>query len=230
MSLYAIGDLHLSSSVDKPMDIFGDKWKNHDEKIKNNWEATVKEDDVVLVLGDVSWGTKMKDAQSDFDMIHELPGQKFFIKGNHDYWWTTATKLNKMYDDMKFIQTGFFTYKDYAICGGRGWICPNEFKFTEEDKKIYDREAIRIEISLKEAKKDGYEKIIVITHYPPTNDSLEDSVFTDLYEKYRVEKVYYGHLHGEESFKTGLKGIRNGIEYNLVSADYIDFMPIKVMD
>lgn len=230
MSLYAIGDLHLSSSVDKPMDIFGEKWQNHDEKIKNNWESTVKEEDVVLVLGDVSWGLRWKMHSLTLIWYIIFQDRSSLLRGIMIIGGLQLPSWIKCTTIWSLFRLDFFTYKDYAICGGRGWICPNEFKFTEDDKKIYDREAIRIEISLKEAKKAGYEKIIVITHYPPTNDSLDNSVFTDLYEKYGVERVYYGHLHGEESFKTGLKGIRNGIEYNLVSADYIDFMPVKVMD
>lgn len=230
MSLYAIGDLHLSTSVDKPMDIFGKNWAGHEEKIAENWIKKINKDDTVLLLGDISWGTKMAEAKSDLDMIDNFPGKKICIKGNHDYWWGTVTKMNSMYESIEFINTNFYVYGEYAICGGRGWICPNDYKFDESDEKIYKREGIRIEMSIKSAIKAGFEKIIVITHYPPTNDSLEPSIFTEIYEKYGVERVYYGHLHGEESFEMGLKGERNGIIYSLVSADYIDFDPVKVMD
>ena len=120
MSLYAIGDLHFSTSVEKPMSIFGDKWDKHEEKIINSWKENVNEDDVVLVLGDTSWGINLQEAKSDLDIINKLPGEKIFIKGNHDYWWTTVTGLNKLYDNMNFLQTNFYEYKDYAICGGRG--------------------------------------------------------------------------------------------------------------
>ena len=175
MSLYAIGDLHFATSVDKPMDIFGDKWTDHETKIINDWNLNVNQEDTVLVLGDTSWGINLQEAKSDLDIIHKLPGEKIFIKGNHDYWWTTVTGLNKLYDNMSFLQTNFYEYKDYAICGGRGWICPNSVKFDENDAKIYKREENRIRLSLECARKKGYTKIIVITHYPPTNDQLEES-------------------------------------------------------
>lgn len=230
MSLYAIGDLHFSTAVNKPMNIFGDNWDNHEEKIINSWKSQVKDDDIVLVVGDTSWGINMNEAEQDLDIIHKLPGKKIFVKGNHDYWWTTVTKLNKLYENMSFLQNNFYSYKDYAICGTRGWICPNDFKFTQEDEKIYKREAHRLKLSLDSAKKAGFKKIIVITHYPPTNDKLESSLFTDIYEQYCVEKVIYGHLHGKESFKMGLEGIRNEVEYKLVSCDYTNFNIIKIMD
>jgi len=230
MSLYAIGDLHFSTSVNKPMNIFGGNWDNHEEKIINSWKSKVKEDDTVLVLGDTSWGINLSEAKSDLDLIKDLPGRKFFIKGNHDYWWTTVTNLNKLYDNCSFIQTNFYEYNGYAICGGRGWICPNEVKFDDKDEKIYYREENRIRLSLESARKKGYEKIIVITHYPPTNDKLEESIFTKLYEEYKVEKVIYGHLHGKESFKMGLKGEKNGVEYILASCDYLKFDLLKILD
>lgn len=230
MSLYAIGDLHFSTAVNKPMNIFGDNWDNHEEKIVNSWKSKVNEEDTVLIVGDTSWAINMNEAEEDLNIIHNLPGKKIYVKGNHDYWWTTVAKLNKLYDDMSFLQNNFYQYEEYAICGTRGWICPNDVKFTEDDEKIYKREAHRLKLSLDAAKKAGFKKIIVITHYPPTNDKLDPSLFTEIYESYGVEKVVYGHLHGKESFKMGLKGIRNEVEYNLVSCDYVDFNLIKIMD
>lgn len=230
MSLYAIGDLHFGTLVDKPMDIFGENWIGHEEKIIDSWKNTVTEKDTVLVLGDTSWAINLQQAKSDLDIINNLPGNKIFVKGNHDYWWTTVTSLNKLYENMKFLQTNFYEYGEYAICGGRGWICPNNVKFDDEDEKIYIREENRIRLSLQAASKKGYSKFIVITHYPPTNDKLEESLFTKLFEEYKVEKVIYGHLHGNESFKMGLRGVRNNVEYILASCDYTDFNLIKVMD
>lgn len=230
MSLYAIGDLHFSTAVNKPMSIFGDNWDNHEEKIINSWKSKVNEEDTVLIVGDTSWAINMNEAEEDLNIIHNLPGKKIYVKGNHDYWWTTVAKLNKLYDDMSFLQNNFYQYEEYAICGTRGWICPNDVKFTEDDDKIYKREAHRLKLSLDAAKKAGFKKMIVITHYPPTNDKLDPSLFTEIYESYGVEKVVYGHLHGKESFKMGLKGIRNEVEYNLVSCDYVDFNLIKIMD
>ena len=230
MALYAIGDLHFSEAVNKPMNIFGDNWKNHEEKIIKDWINNVDDNDTVLVLGDTSWGINMQEAMPDLDIIDKLPGNKIFVKGNHDYWWTTVGKLNKLFDNMKFLQNNYYMYEEYAVCGGRGWICPNEVKFDENDKKIYPREVHRIKLSLDAAKKDGHEKIIVITHYPPTNDKLEESEFTKLYKEYNVEKVIYGHLHGKESFNMGLKEVYNGVEYLLASCDYTEFKLIKIMD
>lgn len=232
MSLYAIGDLHFSTENPKPMNIFGDNWDNHEQKIVTNWRETVKDEDTVLVLGDTSWAMNLQEAKADLDIIKSLPGKKIFIKGNHDYWWSSLSKINAVYedDDMNFIQNGYFTYGDYAICGSRGWLCPNEVKFEENDMKIYKREVLRLEMSIQSAIKNGYENLIVITHYPPTNDELEESEFTKLYERYSVKKVIYGHLHGQESFDMGLKGVRNGIEYVLASSDYLDFKLVKVLD
>lgn len=230
MSIYVIADLHLSFLENKPMEVFGSNWENHAEKIKKNWIEKVKEEDCVILPGDFSWAMYLKDTILDFDYLNKLPGRKILLKGNHDYWWTTVTNLNKLYDNMKFLQTNFYEYGEYAICGGRGWICPNDFKFDDNDEKIYKREENRIRLSLQAAKKKGYSKFIVITHYPPTNDKLEESLFTNLYEEYGVEKVIYGHLHGKESFKMGLKGVRNGVEYILASCDYTDFNLIKIMD
>ena len=230
MGLYAIGDLHFSTAVNKPMDIFGDNWDNHQQKIIDNWKNTIKEDDTVILLGDTSWAINLREVKLDLDIIDSLPGNKYLIKGNHDYWWTTVTNLNKMYENMKFMQTNFYTYGEYAICGGRGWICPNDFKFDKEDEKIYKREVNRIRLSLESAKKQGFEKIIVVTHYPPTNDALDDSEFTKLYEEFKVEQVVYGHLHGKESFKMGLREPRNNIEYTLASCDYTNFELIKLKD
>ncbi|QYE97770.1 metallophosphoesterase [Paraclostridium sordellii] len=230
MSLYAIGDLHFSTAVNKPMNIFGDNWENHEKKIIDSWNSKVNKNDTVLIVGDTSWGINMDEATFDLDIIHNLPGKKIYVKGNHDYWWTTVAKLNKLYKDMSFLQNNFYSYNEYAICGTRGWICPNDVKFTEDDAKIYKREAHRLKLSLDAAKKAGFKKVIVITHYPPTNDKLEPSLFTDIYEEYKVEKVIYGHLHGKESFKMGLEGIREGVEYKLVSCDYVDFNLVKIMD
>ncbi|CEN80221.1 metallophosphoesterase [Paraclostridium sordellii] len=230
MSLYAIGDLHFSTAVNKPMNIFGDNWENHEKKIIDSWNSKVNKNDTVLIVGDTSWGINMDEATFDLDIIHNLPGKKIYVKGNHDYWWTTVAKLNKLYEDMSFLQNNFYSYNEYAICGTRGWICPNDVKFTGDDAKIYKREAHRLKLSLDAAKKAGFKKVIVITHYPPTNDKLEPSLFTDIYEEYKVEKVIYGHLHGKESFKMGLEGIREGVEYKLVSCDYVDFNLVKIMD
>lgn len=229
MALYAISDLHLSFTDDKPMDVFGDAWLNHDKRIEENWKKKIKDEDTVLIGGDLSWSMKMDDAKKELDFIAKLPGKKIAIKGNHDYWWTSISKLNKMYDNFSFIQNNFFTYKDYAICGSRGWICEGSDKFTLEDQKIFDRELIRIELSITEAIKSGYKKIIFMIHYPPTNEKFEFSRIQELLQKYPVEKVIYGHLHGN-ALKNVYTGLHGGIEYILTSGDYIDFDPVLLIE
>lgn len=229
MALYAISDLHLALNVDKPMDIFGQQWYKHHEKIKENWKEKITNDDTVLIAGDISWSMKHDESKNDLDWIDSLPGKKLIIKGNHDYWWSSISKLNSMYKETKFIQNNFFAYKDWAICGTRGWICKGSDKFTSKDEKIYAREQIRLRLSLDEARNSGYKKIICMIHYPPTNEKFEDSGFTELFKEFNVEKVIYGHLHGKALGRV-LSGKREGIEYILTSCDYIDFNPIKLLD
>ena len=229
MALYAISDLHLAFGVDKPMDIFGDKWVKHEEKIKENWMSLINDEDIVLIAGDISWAINEKESSGDLNWIESLPGKKIISKGNHDYWWGSITKLNSMFDNTKFIQNNFYNYKDYAICGTRGWICPGADKFSEKDEKIYARELIRLRLSLNEAKNAGYNKFIVMIHYPPTNDKFQESGFLEIFKEFEVEKVIYGHLHGPGLSKV-FEGIHNDVEYIMTSADYLNFKPIKIMD
>jgi predicted phosphohydrolase len=220
MALYAISDLHLAFNDDKPMDIFGEKWNEHHKKIKDNWIKKVNDEDTVLIAGDISWAMKEEDSLTDLQWIDNLPGNKIISKGNHDFWWGSISKLNSMFEKTKFLQNNFFVYNDYAICGTRGWICPGTDRFTEKDKKIYLRELIRLKLSLDGAKKAGYKKIIVMLHYPPTNEKFEESGF--IIKEYDVEKVIYGHLHGP-ALNRVLNGFVDGVEYVMTSADFIDF-------
>ncbi len=228
MTIYAIGDLHLSGSVDKPMDIFGDNWEDHGAQIAQNWKEVVTEEDIVLIPGDISWAMTLEEAKVDLDMIHQLPGQKVLIRGNHDYWWQSISQLNKLYKDMYFLQNTSYKAGEYTICGSRGWGCPYGPGMDEHNTKIYNREAQRLELSLAHAMKSGAKKIIAMLHYPPTNDQKEGSVFTELFEKYPVTHVIYGHLHGKEFFNNSLRGKQGSIEYTLVSADAIGFNPCKI--
>ena len=230
MALYAIGDLHLSLSVDKPMDIFGEAWVHHEEKIKEDWIAKVSDQDTVLIPGDISWATTFEDACVDLTWIDELPGMKVLLRGNHDYWWTSLKRMSETFPQMKFIQNNYYEYGPYVICGTRGWVCPNKQNFDAHDEKIYKRELLRLKLSLDSAKKATDKPIIVMTHYPPTNDAYEPSGFTEIYEAYGVEKVIYGHLHTEVSFKCGLQGEVNGVTYQLVSSDYVKFQLQKIVD
>lgn len=228
MALYAISDLHLSLSAEKPMDIFGENWYKHHEKIKANWLESITEEDTVLIGGDISWSMKIEDGKKELQWIHELPGKKIIIKGNHDYWWSSISKLNSMFDDMNFIQNNHFNYEDIGICGTRGWICPGTDRFEEADLKIYNRELNRLRLSLDSARKAGYTKIIAMIHYPPTNEKFEDSGFTEIFKEYSIEKVIYGHLHGPFYYKV-LNGVKGDTEYILTSCDYINFKPIRLI-
>jgi predicted phosphohydrolase len=208
--------------MDKPMDVFGEKWYKHDENIKNNWLRLISPEDTVLIAGDISWSMNMEEGIKELAWIHELPGEKMLIKGNHDYWWNSITKLNKMYEDMHFIQNNFFEYKDIAICGTRGWICPHSDNFVSKDQKIYERELIRLRLSLEAAKNSGHKRIFSMIHYPPTNDKNVETGFTELFNEFNVEKIIYGHLHNNFQSK-----IQNE-KYILTSCDFIDFTPIKL--
>lgn len=229
MALFAIADLHLSFSQPKPMDIFGIHWLRHYEKIQESWLRQVTPQDTVLIPGDISWAMTLEEALPDLQWIDRLPGQKIFIRGNHDYWWSSLTKLSKISETMGFVQNNFVPYGEYAICGTRGWTCPNGNRFTPEDQKIYLRELHRLENSLLQAQRAGMEKKIVMLHYPPTNEQMERSGFTELCEAHQVTTVVYGHLHGEDSYAMGLQGIHRGVEYHLVSCDYLNFEVKKLM-
>ena len=229
MALFAIADLHFSFSVEKPMDIFGEQWYNHSQKIIDYWKKTVTEADTVLLPGDLSWGMRIGEAAADLDVIYRLPGRKILLGGNHDYWWKSSSKLEARYPGMRFLKNNADTYEGWAVCGTRGWLCPNDGRFTEQDKKIYEREQVRLKLSLDAAMRAGAEQIILMMHYPPMNDRKEDSAFTELFREYPVKKVVYGHLHGAESHATGFEGERNGIDYTLVAADFIDFCPKRIL-
>lgn len=238
MKIFAIGDLHLSfgENIEKPMDIFGGQWVGHTEKLYKNWNEIITEDDVVIICGDISWGLRLDEAKADLEWIHNLPGKKILFKGNHDLWWQSISKLNKLYEDgtMKFTQNQCTLVEDpetgikTAICGTRGWICPGTEGFSEHDRKIYDRELLRLKFSLEEGKKSGADQIIGVLHYPPTNDSKAGSGFTDLMSEYGVKTCVYGHLHGKEAFKKGIQSTLNGVTYKLVSLDYVEGMPKQI--
>ncbi|MBZ4664327.1 MAG: serine/threonine protein phosphatase [Caloramator sp.] len=227
MALYAISDLHLSLSTNKPMDVFGDLWREHHLKIKENWQHKIKEDDVVLIAGDISWAMKLEEAYKDLEFIHSLNGKKVFIKGNHDYWWTSITKINSLFEDMYFIQNTHFPYNEYAISGTRGWI-NLENTDDEHDIKVHKRELLRLKMSLDSAKKAGYEKFIVMMHYPPVTKIAVNQEFVDVLKEYGVEKVVYGHIHYDARYICE-NGIIDGIEYICTSCDIIDFNPVRIL-
>lgn len=231
MAIFAIADLHLSFDprVEKPMEIYGPRWVNHAERLEENCKEMINDEDTVLIAGDISWALKQEEAMADLDWVHSrIPGQKVLLKGNHELWWQSVSKLNKLYDDMYFLQNTFFAAEGVAICGTRGWLCPGAADYTEQDEKIYRREALRLEMSLEAAKEAGYTEIIGALHYPPTDERHNASSFTELFERYGVKNVYYGHLHGKDVWPKGLQGIYNGVEYKLISLDYLDAKPIRI--
>ena len=232
MAVFAIGDTHLSfdERIEKPMDVFGESWENHAERLKVNWEALVSPDDTVLVCGDISWGLRLDEAMADLMWLDGLPGRKVITKGNHDLWWTSVSKLNRISPGLTFLQNDACHLEKEGVwlCGTRGWICPGTDGFDEHDEKIYNREVLRLEMSLAAAKPEEGETIIAALHYPPSNDKFQPSGFTGLLERYGVKTCVYGHLHGRDAFKNGYKGIWNGVEYRLVSLDHVGAAPVRI--
>jgi uncharacterized protein len=232
MSIYTISDLHLALSIDKPMDVFGARWINYMEKLKTEWGKTVTNDDIVIIPGDISWATYLLQAYEDLNFIELLPGKKIISKGNHDYWWTTLNKLDKFllennFSTISFMHNNSFIYDNKILCGTRGWKCPGDDDFSMEDDKIFKRECRRLEISLKSAEKILADSLIVALHYPPFNSRKEPSKLVELMAAFGVKTCIYGHLHGE-GFKNAIEGPINGIEFRLVSADYLNFKPLKL--
>ncbi|HZJ83796.1 MAG TPA: metallophosphoesterase [Clostridia bacterium] len=225
MKIYAIGDLHLPGGQDKAMDIFGSHWENHWDKIKKNWLNIVEADDIVLIPGDISWAMHLEEALEDLEDIGNLPGKKIMIKGNHDYWWSSISRIrNVLHDSIFAIQNDslYLEPLSLAFCGTRGWTTPGGWDFSDHDEKIFSRELNRLKLSLDSAK--DAKNIIVLLHYPPFDDKGQESKISHLIAQYPVQHVLFGHLHGD-SFNRVFEGPFNDIEYHLVSCDYLDFQP-----
>jgi len=224
MSLYTIGDLHLSFGSQKPMNIFGDNWENHEKQIAQNWHLNDK--DTIVLCGDTSWAIDFEQAAYDFEFINNLKGKKIILKGNHDYWWSTQNKLKNFaekYPTITFLHNNSFHVENSNICGTRGWILmPDE----KADMKILKREVIRLEFSLKSVENDD-EKIVFL-HYPPIFYNIRCDEIIEILHKYNVKRCYYGHLHGY-AFKHAFIGTDEGISYELISSDYIKFIPKKII-
>ena len=233
MSIYVIGDLHLYFSINKPMNIFGNNWENHAEKIKNNWIKKVKVDDTVIIPGDFSWATYLEDTYKDFEFLNSLPGKKILLKGNHDFWWST---LKKMYDfidknnfkNIEFLYNNSYLIENKIIVGTRGW----QANSLGENLKILERENLRLILSIEDGiKKYGKDKeIFVFMHYPPfikDKELLKKVDFIKTMKQYNVKKCYYGHLHAD-SHKEAIEGTIEKIEFKLVSSDYLNFDLIKI--
>ena len=234
MSIYAIGDLHLSFGTDKPMNVFGANWENYEEKLKLYWNENIKAEDTVLLPGDFSWATYLKDTKKDFEYLNNLKGKKILLKGNHDYWWTTLKSMREFlekndFQNIDFIFNQAIELEEALIVGTRGW----SFNDTENSEKMLNRELLRLEMSIKDAKeKNKNKKIICMMHYPPINNNMierrEKSKYLELMKKYGITDCLYGHLHGS-SHQDAVEGNIDGINLKLVSSDYIGFKPVKIM-
>lgn len=234
MSIYTIADLHLSFSQNKPMNIFGDNWIEHTEKIRNNWIQNIRQEDTVILPGDFSWAMYLNDTKLDFEYLNRLPGKKILLKGNHDYWWNTINKMNNFikenkFENIYFLYNNSYLVEDTIIVGTRGWNILD----TESDKKMIKRENLRLELSIKDgiSKYGNNKEIIAFMHYPPINkndvQNIEKSDFVRTLQKNNIHRCFYGHLHGH-SHMDAIEGKVQGIEYKLISADYLNFNLLKI--
>ena len=223
MSIFAIGDTHLTFSTDKPMDIFRG-WTDYVERLEKNWRAVVGEDDTVVIPGDISWAMSLEQAKKDFAFLDSLPGKKLIMKGNHDYWWTTKRKMDTFlsengFDSLSILHNNAFRVGDFTLCGSRGWF----FDAENSDSKVLLREAGRLDMSIAEGKKLGGE-LIVFLHYPPVMTNMCCKEMMAVLKKHGIERCYYGHLHGESTLRAVRETV-DGIKFSLVSADFLEFCP-----
>lgn len=229
MALYALGDPHLSLSVDKPMDVFGGRWENYVDKLREGL-SVLREGDVCVLCGDLSWGMSLEDAAEDLRFLDSFPGEKYLVKGNHDYWWNTAAKMTAFFEKeglstLRLLHNNCAFYGETALCGTRGWFYEEEGHGAEHDKKIMNRELMRLETSLKAA---GEREKLVFLHYPPLYGNYRCEELLSLLRRYEVRACYYGHLHGPAR-RLAIEGEREGVRYKLVSADHVDFQPWRVL-
>ena len=229
MALYAIGDLHLCLGVSKPMDIFGGNWVGYMDKLTEGM-SKITHDDTTVLLGDLSWALDLAGAKADFSWIDQIPGRKIIIKGNHDHWWSTASKFYKFcqehgFSDQLILNNNHYEYGEWALCGTRGWFFEEDVS-GQHDEKVFRRELLRLETSLKSA---GDRPKMVFLHYPPRYKGYECPEILELLQKYEVRRCFYGHLHGP-SHKLAMEGLWDGVEYRLVAADFLNFMPFTVLD
>ncbi len=230
MSVYVIADTHLSFSVEKPMDIFGKAWDNHAEILKENWEKNITAEDTIFIAGDISWGMTPAEALADLKFLNELPGTKFLMRGNHDYWWQTEKKLGEFFtenglDTLKILNNSAVSIDGNVFCGGKGYFPENKTS-KEQNEKLLARELIRLELSLQKAKELGAESPIVLLHYPPMLKGAPTEA-VDLMVKYDVLECYFGHLH-DLGIKSAQSGYCKGIDFTLVSGDHLKFNPLLI--
>lgn len=226
MALFVIGDTHLSLSTNKPMDIFGG-WDNYVQRLEENWRSMVHPQDTVVIPGDVSWGMSLEECREDFQFLHELPGEKILLKGNHDYWWNTMSKMERFLQEngwstLHILSNNSFSYEGYALCGTRGWIFEQG---ASHDQKIVAREANRLRMSLNDADKRYPDKTkIVFLHYPPVYANETCPEILEVLKEYEIKNCYYGHIHSA-GCRYALNGEYEGVQYRLVSSDHLKFAP-----
>ena len=248
MSLYAIGDLHLhfQSPLKARAQMKERVWKNHEEKFKRNCARLITGDDTLVLVGDHSWGRSLDECEEDFRYIADLPGRKILTRGNHDMFWDAAKTeaLNERFSGrLSFLQNNFFSYRDYALVGTKGYTFEGPFYINsrgkivgwdeeaeEHAKRLVERELVRLRASFEAARADGYRKYIMFLHYPPTNILEDGSGFTEMAEEYGAEQVIYAHCHGEARFHDSIEGEKNGVLYSLASGDYLRWQPMRVLD
>ena len=228
MAIYGIGDLHLSTFNDKPMDIFGG-WSDYISRIENNWEQRVNDEDLVVIPGDLSWANNIDEARDDFGFVHKLSGRKIILKGNHDYWFSTAAKVSRFisengFNSISVLNNNSFRYNDIAIAGTRGWILDHA---SNENMKVYSREVQRLRLSLEDAKRGNPNEIIAFLHFPPIYANYEHPEIIELLTEYGVKRCFYGHVHGN-SINYAVNDIKYGIMFKLISADYLQFAPYLI--
>lgn len=238
MKLYMISDLHLSFAFEKPMDIFGARWKDHTERIKAAWTATVSEDDAVVIGGDVSWAISFDDVLPDLLWIDTLPGKKkIILRGNHDYWWTTLQKMQRVVaenrlDTIIFHRHNAMEAAGFDICGTRGWVLPSDDAFKEDDQRIIDREVVRMKLSLDDLaalrqQRGAVQTTIAVMHYPPVSEKGQTSELSSLLAPSGIQLCLFGHIHHEVPFYSASPVI-DGVRYVLTSADHLAFQPLLV--
>lgn len=229
MALYALGDLHLAFGVHKPMDVFGGRWEGYQEKLREGL-SVLKEGDTIVLPGDFCWALDLPQAAADFAFLNGFPGRKLFVKGNHDYWWNTVSKFTAFcrehgFRDMHLLHNTSFDYNGLALCGTRGWFFEEDKEGTH-DEKVFRRELIRLETSLRSA---GEKPKLCFLHYPPRYRGYTCPEILDLLAQYEVKACYYGHLHGD-SHKLAIEGVSGGTEFRLVAADYVNFKPVLIAE
>lgn len=228
MALYAIADLHLSLGANKPMDVF-EGWHNYVERLEKNWRSIVRPEDTVVIAGDISWAMKLEETEKDFAFLHSLPGKKLLLKGNHDYWWSTRSKIDtylaaKGFDSLRIVHNDSYPVGQFGVCGTRGWLYNAA---SDEDIKIVNREVGRLNASIDHAVAQGLNPIVFL-HYPPVYDGMVCKEILEVLISRGIRKCYFGHIHGTQASRRAVTGEYQGIELHLISCDYLGFTPLFV--